>query len=238
MKLNVLVFTAHPDDAELSCSGTIISLVEKGKKVGIVDFTRGEMGTRGTPETRMKESELSAEILGLSVRENLQFQDVFFKNDDEHVLEVVKRIRLYQPDIILANALKDRHPDHSKAAEIVKRAIFLAGLKKIETEIDGKSQDIWRAKNLYHFIQTDWVEPDFVVDVSKHWEKRMQSVHAYKSQFFDPDGMRSNTLISSLEFMHFIEGRAREFGMSIRVQFGEGFVADRKVGVSDISSLI
>ncbi len=238
MKLDVLVFTAHPDDAELSCSGTIISMVEKGKKVGIIDFTKGEMGTRGTPEIRMKESQLSAEILGLSVRENLGFQDVYFKDDHEHVLEVVKKIRQYQPDIILANAIKDRHPDHAKAASIVKSALFLAGLKKIETELDGKSQDIWRAKNLYHFIQTDWVEPDFVVDVSKYWDKRMQSVHAYKSQFFDPDGMRSNTLISSLEFMHFIEGRAREFGMSIRVQFGEGFVTDRKVGVSDLSSLI
>ena len=238
MKLDVLVFTAHPDDAELSCSGTIISLVEKGKKVGIIDFTKGEMGTRGTPEIRLQESQLSADILGLSARENLEFQDVFFKEDHDHVLEVVKKIRQYQPDIIIANAIKDRHPDHAKAANIVKSALFLAGLKKIETELDGQEQEIWRAKNLYHYIQTDWMEPDFVVDVSKHWEKRMQSVHAYKSQFFDPDGMRSNTLISSLEFMHFIEGRAREFGMSIRVQFGEGFIADRKVGVSDISSLV
>lgn len=238
MKLDVLVFAAHPDDAELSCSGTILSLTAAGKKVGVVDFTQGEMGTRGTAEIRMKESARSAEILGLSARENLKFKDVFFKDDDEHAFKVVEKIRQYQPEFIIANAVKDRHPDHAKAAAIVKRAIFLAGLKKFETRLDGKVQDIWRIKNMYHYIQTDWVEPDFVVDVTKYWDKRMEAVRAYKSQFFDPDGIKSNTLISSLEFMHFLEARGREFGMSIRTQFGEGFVTDRTLGVSNILSFL
>lgn len=237
MKLDVLVFAAHPDDAELSCSGTIASLVAQGKKVGVVDFTKGEMGTRGTPEIRMKEAAKASEVLGLTVRENLGFQDVFFKVDDEHVIKVVEKIRQYQPDIILANAIKDRHPDHGKGAELVKRALFLAGLKKLETTIDGQLQDIWRAKNLYHYIQTDWMTPDFVVDVSSYWETKMESIKAFKTQFFDPDGQSANTLISSSEFMDFLEGRAREFGMSIRVKYGEGFVKDRMVGVSDLSSL-
>ncbi|MFY0626899.1 MAG: bacillithiol biosynthesis deacetylase BshB1 [Reichenbachiella sp.] len=238
MKLDVLVFGAHPDDVELSCSGTILSMVAKGKKVGVVDFTKGEMGTRGTPEIRMKEATAAAEILGLSVRDNLGFQDVFFKNDDDHVMEVVKKIRQYQPRVILANAISDRHPDHGKAADIVKRAFFLSGLKKLETSLNGVQQEIWRPENLYHYIQTDWIEPSFVVDITKYWEKRMESVKAYKSQFFDPDGAKSDTLISSLEFMHFLDGRAREFGMSIRSQYGEGFVADRMLGVSDLSTLL
>jgi len=238
MKLDVLVFGAHPDDVELSCSGTILSLVAKGKKVGVVDFTQGEMGTRGTPEIRMKEAQAAADILGLSVRDNLGFKDVFFKNDDEHVLEVVKKIRQYQPEVILANAPKDRHPDHGKAANLVESAFFLSGLKKLETKLEGVDQDIWRPANLYHFIQTDWMEPSFVVDITKYWEKRMEAVKAYKSQFFDPDGIKSNTLISSLEFMHFLDGRAREFGMSIRVQYGEGFIAERMLGVSDVTSLL
>jgi len=238
MKLDVLVFAAHPDDAELSCGGTILSLVADGKKVGIVDFTRGEMGTRGTPEIRDAEATASSQILGLTVRENLKFQDVFFKNDDEHVLEVVKKIRQYQPSIILANARADRHPDHGKAAQIVKKATFLAGLKNVKTELEGQLQENWYIKNLYHYIQTDFHKPDFVVDVSEFWETRMEAVRAFKSQFFDPNGESSNTLISSPEFMELIEARAREFGMSIRVKYGEGFVADRMPGVSDLTSLL
>lgn len=238
MKLDVLVFAAHPDDAELACGGTILSLIASGQKVGLVDFTRGEMGTRGTPEIRDAEAADSSKILGLTVRENLKFQDVFFKNDDEHVLEVVRKIRQYQPDIILANALADRHPDHGKAAQVVKRATFLAGLKNVKTEWAGESQENWYIKNLYHYIQTDLHKPDFVVDVSDFWEKRMDAVRAFKSQFFDPNGESSNTLISSPEFMELIEARGREFGMSIRVKYGEGFIADRMPGVSDLTSLL
>lgn len=238
MKLDVLVFAAHPDDAELSCSGTILSLIAQGKKVGIIDFTRGEMGTRGTPEIRDAEAAAAGKILGLSIRENLGFQDVFFQNDDDHVVEVVKRIRHYRPSIILANALSDRHPDHPKAALLVKRALFLTGLKKLETKYEGRNQEMWRPKNLYHYIQTDYIEPDFVVDVSEYWETKMESVKAFKSQFFDPDGEASNTLISSPEFMALLDARGRELGMSIRVKFGEGFVSDRKIGVSDLDSLL
>ncbi|MEP1782441.1 bacillithiol biosynthesis deacetylase BshB1 [Reichenbachiella sp.] len=238
MKLDVLVFTAHPDDAELSCGGTILSLIASGKKVGIIDFTRGEMGTRGTPEIRDTESAAAGEILGLTIRENLRYQDVFFRNDDEHVLGVVQKIRQYQPDTILANALADRHPDHGKAAQVVKRATFLAGLKNVKTELDGAQQQNWYIKNLYHYIQTDFHKPDFVVDVSAFWETRMEAVRAFKSQFFDPNGDSSNTLISTPEFMELIEARGREFGMSIRVKYGEGFISDRILGVSDLTSLL
>ncbi|WP_109831061.1 bacillithiol biosynthesis deacetylase BshB1 [Reichenbachiella versicolor] len=238
MKLDVLVFAAHPDDAELSCSGTIASLIAQGKKVGIVDFTKGEMGTRGTPEIRMDEAKASSKILGLSIRENLCFQDVFFKVDDEHVIKVVEKIRQYQPEIILANAVRDRHPDHGKGAEIVKKALFLSGLKKLETYIEGESQEIWRARNLYHYIQTDWIEPDFVVDITDYWDVKVESIKAFKSQFFDPDGQSADTLISSSRFMDFLEGRAREYGMSIRSDFGEGFTKDRMLGLSDLTSLL
>lgn len=238
MKLDVLVFAAHPDDADLSCGGTILSLVANGKKVGIVDLTAGEMGTRGTPGARNEEAAAAGKILGLALRENLGFKDVFFKNDDRHVLEVVKKIRQYQPSILLANALADRHPDHGKGAQVVKRAVFLAGLKNVKTELGGEGQQNWYIKSLYHYIQTDFHRPDFVVDVSGFWETRMEAVKAFKSQFFDPDGEPANTLVSSPEFMGLIEARGREFGMSIRVEYGEGFIADRTPGVSDLTSLL
>ncbi|MFY0654741.1 MAG: bacillithiol biosynthesis deacetylase BshB1 [Cyclobacteriaceae bacterium] len=238
MKLDVLVFAAHPDDAELSCGGTILSLVESGKKVGIVDLTRGEMGTRGTPDERYMEAVAAGRTLGISVRENLAFEDVFFVNDKKHQMAIVQIIRKYQPDMILCNAIKDRHPDHAKASELVVQSNFMAGLKRIETKLDKKKQESWRADKLYHYIQTDWVKPDIVVDVSKFWEKRMEAVRAFKSQFFDPEGDASNTLISSPEFLNMIEARAIELGLSIRVKYAEGFTSDRNVGVSDLSSLL
>ncbi|MBU2914804.1 bacillithiol biosynthesis deacetylase BshB1 [Reichenbachiella agariperforans] len=237
MKLDVLAFAAHPDDIELSCGGTLLSLAAQGKKTGIVDFTRGEMGTRGTPEIRDQEAAAAAQILHLTARENLGFKDVYFENNDAHVLEVVKMIRKYQPSIILANSISDRHPDHGKAAAIVKKALFIAGLKKVETILEGETQEIWRADNLYHYIQTDYHHPDFVVDVSDYWTKRMEAVRAYQSQFFNPSAGASNTLISSPEFMELLEARAREYGMAIRVKYGEGFVKDRMLGVSDLTSL-
>ena len=238
MKLDVLVFAAHPDDAELSCGGTILSLVSQGKKVGIVDLTRGEMGTRGTPEIRDAESAEATKILKLSARENLKFKDVFFKNDENHQKEVIRCIRKYQPEIILCNAIKDRHPDHAKASEMVVQAVFKAGLKNYLTADEGANQEIWRAKNLYHYIQTDMIQPDFVVDVTDFWEERMKAVRAFKSQFFDPAGESANTLISSPEFIEVLDARARELGLSIRSKYGEGFTADRNVGVSDLFSLL
>lgn len=237
MKLDVLVFAAHPDDAELSCGGTILSLLDQGKKVGVVDFTRGEMGTRGTPEIRDAEAAAASKVLGLTVRENLGFKDVFFTNDDAHKVSVIEAIRKYQPDVVLANAIRDRHPDHGKGAQLVKDAIFLAGLSKLETKSNGQVQDIWRVKNLYHYIQTDWIDPDFIVDVSPFWDQHMEAVKAYKSQFFDPDGAETNTLISSPEFMAMLTSRGVEMGHAIRTKYGEGFTVDRKIGVSDLLSL-
>lgn len=238
MKLDVLVFAAHPDDAELSCGGTILSLVSQGKKVGVVDLTRGEMGTRGTPEIRDAESAEATKILKLSARENLKFKDVFFKNDEDHQKEVIRCIRKYQPEIILCNAIKDRHPDHGKASEMVVQAVFKAGLKNYLTKDEGANQEIWRAKNLYHYIQTDMIQPDFVVNVTDFWEERMKAVRAFKSQFFDPTGESANTLISSPEFIEVLDARARELGLSIRSKYGEGFTTDRNVGVSDLFSLL
>jgi bacillithiol biosynthesis deacetylase BshB1 len=238
MKLDVLVFAAHPDDAELSCGGTILSLVASGKKVGIIDLTEGEMGTRGSVTIRYKEAVAAGRILGISIRENLAFADVFFQNDRAHQIKVMEAIRKYKPEMILCNAIKDRHPDHSKASQLVVQANFMAGLKKIETSIDKKPQEAWRADLVYHYIQTDWIQPDIVVDVSNFWTKKMEAVRAFKSQFFDPEGDESNTLISSPEFMDMLDARGIELGVSIRVKFGEGFTVDRNVGVSDLSSLL
>lgn len=238
MKLDVLVFTAHPDDAELSCGGTILSLLSQGKKVGIVDFTRGEMGTRGTPEIRDEESANAAKILGLTIRENLRFKDIFFINDEVHQYEIIRMIRKYQPEIILCNAVVDRHPDHGKAAKMVVQAVFKAELKNYITKNNNESQKFWRVNNLYHYIQTDFIKPDFVVDVSPFWKKRMEAVRSFKSQFFDPDGDASNTLISSPEFIEMLDARGRELGLSIRVKYGEGFTVDRNLGVSDLTSFL
>ena len=238
MKLDVLVFAAHPDDAELSCGGTILSLVASGKKVGIVDLTEGEMGTRGTVSIRYKEAVAAGRILGISLRENLAFADVFFNNDRAHQIKVIEVIRKYKPEMILCNAIKDRHPDHAKASQLVVQANFMAGLKKIETTIEKKPQEAWRAGLVYHYIQTDWIQPDIVVDVSDFWDEKMEAIRAFKSQFFDPKGDESNTLISSPEFMDMLDARGIELGVSIRVKYGEGFTVDRNMGVSDLFSLL
>ncbi|MDN5204908.1 bacillithiol biosynthesis deacetylase BshB1 [Fulvivirgaceae bacterium BMA10] len=239
MKLDVLVLAAHPDDAELSCSGTILSHIDQGKKVGIVDLTRGEMGTRGTPEIRMQEAEASSKILGLSARENLGLEDVHFTVDKEHKLEVVKMIRKYQPEIILANAISDRHPDHAKGAKLASEANFMAGLKMIETTSDdGIEQDAWKAKVIYHYVQNNYIVPDLVVDISPYWEKKLASIKAFKSQFYDPNSTEPESFISSAEFLEFIEARAKEYGHSIGVKYGEGFTVERNIGVSNLFDLI
>ena len=240
MKLDILAFAAHPDDIELSCGGTIAKYTAQNKKVGIVDFTRGEMGTRGTPEIRLQEAQKSAEIFGLAVRENLNFKDIYFSNDLEHQVEVVRMIRKYRPDIILANSFEDRHPDHGKAANIVDAAVFLSGLLNIVTEENGVKQDIWRPKATYHYIQSTMVEPDFIEDVSDFWDTKYEAIWAFGSQFTKPgstpDGPQ--TFISSPEFLQMLDARGKVFGHSIGVKFGEGFVSKRKIGVSDIFSLI
>ncbi len=238
MKLDLLVFGAHPDDVEMSCSGIILSFTENNKSAGIVDFTKGEMGTRGTPELRMQEAENATKILGLSARHNLGMPDMFFKDSEENLRLIVEQIRRFQPEIILANAPEDRHPDHGMAANMVERAYFMAGLKKYETVWEGNTQEFWRPKNLYHYIQDRELQPSLIVDVSPYWEKRMESVKAYGSQFYNPNQQGVETYISSEKFYKFFEARAREFGHRIGVEFGEGLIQKRNIGVSDLSHLI
>lgn len=241
MKLDILVLAAHPDDAELSCSGTIIDQVQKGKKVGIVDFTRGELGTRGTPETREMEAKKASEIMGLAARENLEFEDGFFQNDREHLLKVIEAIRRYQPDIVFANALQDRHIDHGKAAKVAHDACFLSGLVKIVTySIEGKMELPWRPKAIFHYIQDYYMKPDLVVDITPHWEQRTAAIQAYKTQFHNPnyESNEPETPISSPQFVNFLEGRAREMGRLIGAEFGEGFIKATPIKVTDFSHFI
>ncbi len=236
-KLDILVIAAHPDDAELGCSGTIASQVARGKKVGIIDLTKGEMGTRGTPELRIEEANKAGEILGLTMRMNMGFKDVFFEDDHTHRIELIKMIRKYQPEIILANAITDRHPDHGKGSSLVTNSCFMSGLRKIETELDGEVQSPWRPKHVYHYIQNNYIEPDFIVDISEHWETKVNSILAFQSQFFDPESKEPASFISDPDFLPFIEGRAREFGHRILATYGEGFTSERFVGVDDIFDL-
>jgi bacillithiol biosynthesis deacetylase BshB1 len=237
-KLDVLVFAAHPDDAELGCSGTIAALLAKGKKVGVVDFTQGEMGTRGTPEIRLQESAKAAKILQLSARENLGFKDVFFKNDETHQLKLVEMIRKYQPEIVIANAISDRHPDHGKGSSVATQACFMSGLRKIETSFEGINQSPWRPKVVYHYIQNNFINPDFVVDITPYWQTKIDSIMAFRSQFYDPTSKEPTSFISDPDFIPFIEARAREYGHKIMVKYGEGFTAERIPGVTDLFNLI
>lgn len=236
-KLDILVIAAHPDDAELGCSGTIAAHIAKGFKVGIVDLTHGEMGTRGTPEIRLQEAEEAARILGLSARENLGFKDIYFKDDEAHQLELIKVIRKYQPEIVLANAITDRHPDHGKGASLASNACFMSGLRKIETELNGELQKAWRPKFVYHYIQNNYIQPDFIVDISAHWDTKVASIMAFKSQFYDPSSKEPASFISSPEFLPFIESRSREFGHRIMVKYGEGFTVERFIGVDNLFDL-
>jgi len=238
MKLDILAFAAHPDDEELSCSGTLLHHKSLGKKIGIADLTRGEMGTRGTPETRRMEAAAASKILDLDMRENLGFEDCFFKNDKEHKMKVVSIIRKYQPEIVLANAVTDRHPDHARAAQLISESCFLAGLKKVESSFQNKSQNTWKVKALYHYVQDRYIKPDFIVDISKWYEKKMESIMAYKSQFYNPESKEPATPISSKEFIEFLESRNIEMGRNIGTHYGEGFTTSRISGVKDLFDLI
>ena len=239
MKLDILAFAAHPDDIELSCAGTLLAHIQAGKKVGIVDLTRGELGTRGTPEIRLQESEAATKIMGIHARENLGMADGFFANDKAHQLKVVAAIRKDQPEIVLMNAISDRHPDHGRASTLVSESCFLAGLKQIETVSEtGEKQTAWRPKRVYHYIQDRFHNPDLVFDISAHWEKKVEAIKAFRSQFFDPNSAEPNTYISSPEFMKFLEARSREMGHLIGVEFGEGFTKERHVGVKNLFDLI
>ncbi len=240
MKLDILAFGSHPDDVELGCSGTLAKEISKGKKVGIIDLTRGELGTRGTAETRDVEAEQAAKILGVSVRLNMEFADGFLVNDKHHQIELIKIIRRYQPEIVLCNAVHDRHIDHAKGSQLVSDSCFLSGLLKVDTmdeDSDGW-QDPWRPKQVYHYIQWKNLEPDFVVDVSGFIEKKMEAVMAYKSQFFDPKSKEPETPISSKNFTDSIKYRARDMGRLIGTEYGEGFTAERYPAVDSIFDLI
>ena len=234
MKLDVLVMAAHPDDAELACSGTILSLIQQGKKVGIVDFTRGELGTRGTPEIRLAESAEATKIMGLHARENLEIRDGFFQNDEATQLKLVKVIRKYQPDVVLANALEDRHPDHGKGAKLAIDACFLAGLRQIKTEVNGQEQMAWRPRNVYHYIQDRYLEPDFVFDITPFWDQKEAAIRAFKSQFFDPNSKEPASYISSPEFLNFIKARAMEMGHKIGTVYGEGYQTQKTIEIKEL----
>ena len=223
MKLDILVMAAHPDDAELSCAGTILKHIAAGKKVGIVDFTRGELGTRGTSEIRLQESADATKILGLQARENLGIRDGFFRNDEETQMKLIEVIRKYQPDIVLANALEDRHPDHGKGAQLAIDACFLSGLRQIKTG----DLPAWRPTQVYHYIQDRYLEPDFVVDISSQWDQKEAAIRAFKSQFFDPNSAEPASYISSPDFLNFIQARAMEMGHKIGVKYGEGFQSQK-----------
>jgi len=237
MKLDILAFAAHPDDVEMSCGATIAKYTDQGKKVGIVDFTQGQMGTRGTPELRLQEAAKASEILKLAIRENLGFEDIYFTNDIDHQLKVVAMIRKYRPEIVLANAPNDRHPDHGRAADVVKASIFLSGLKKLSTRVDDREQEPWRPRSVYHYIQSTMLKPDFVEDVSGYWDLRNKAIRAFSSQFHDPNVDGPETFISSPEFMLMLDARGKMLGQSIGSEFGEGFKVNRNLGVSDMFSL-
>ena len=238
MKLDILAFGAHPDDIELGCGATIAKEVSLGKKVGAVDLTRGELGSRGSAEIRDQEAAVAAKILGLSIRENLYFEDGFLVNDKLHQLEIIKMIRKYQPDIVLCNAVDDRHTDHPKASKLVSDACFLSGLLKIETELEGKQQAHWRPKQVYHYIQWKNSTPDFVVNVSDFMEVKIKAVMAYRSQFYDPKSKEPATPISSKNFTDSVQYRAKDLGRLIGVEFAEGYTSERSVAVEDLDKLI
>jgi bacillithiol biosynthesis deacetylase BshB1 len=240
LKLDILVLPVHPDDAELGCAGVILKHIALGHKVGIADLTRGELGTRGTAEIRDQEAAKAAEILGLTIRENLELPDGFFENSKEYQLKVIAAIRKYQPDIVITNAYHDRHPDHGRANELVEAASFLSGLRRIETfGADGELQEAWRPKQVLHFIQDRYIKPDIIVDVTEYWDKKIESVYAYASQFHNPEYNEDEpqTYISSPDFIEQIKGRGREFGKSINVKYAEGFTSRKILGVDDLMEL-
>jgi bacillithiol biosynthesis deacetylase BshB1 len=238
MKLQILAIGVHPDDVELGCAGTLLAAIEEGKSVGILDLTRGELGTRGTVETRKVEARNAADILGVQVRENLGMADGFFQNDEAHQRLLISAIRKYQPDIILANAPEDRHPDHGRSAKLISDAAFLSGLRKIETQIDGVVQEAWRPAYVFHYIQDRYIQPSFVIDISKHMEKKIESVLAYTTQFYNPDLNEPQTYISSPQFIESVKARAMMLGKRIGVEYAEGYISEKMIGIKSLDNII
>ncbi|MBL0329217.1 MAG: bacillithiol biosynthesis deacetylase BshB1 [Bacteroidetes bacterium] len=236
-KLDILAIGVHPDDVELSCSGTLLKHIALGKKCGILDLTCGEMGTRGTGPLRLQEAANAAKILGITVRDNLKMADAFFKNDKESQIAIVKKIREYQPEIVLCNAVSDRHPDHARASQLVVEACFYSGLVKLETAYDGFKQTAWRPKAVYHYIQDRQLKPDFVVDVTAFVEKKMQAIQAFKSQFYDPTSNEPESPISVKNFFEVVKGKMAVFGRDAGFDYAEGFTVDRSIGITNIFDL-
>jgi len=237
MKLDILAFAAHPDDVELSCSGTLIKHIKAGYKAGIVDLTAGELGTRGNAALREKEAALASEILGVVARENLNLKDGLFSIDENSRLSVVRMIRKYRPEIVLANSIRDRHPDHGRASSLVSESCFLAGLTKLVTELNGEIQQAWRPKAIYHYVQDYQLKPDLIVDISDFMEDRIKSIMAYSSQFYNPDSKEPQTAISTKEFQEVLRSRALENGRLIGTLYGEAFIVERPPGVDDLMKL-
>ena len=229
MKLDILVFGAHPDDVELGCGGTIIKEVQRGTKVGIIDFTRGELGTRGNFKIRDIETQKATKLMGVKMRKNLNFKDGFFKNDDEHKLVLIKEIRKYQPEIVITNAPSDRHPDHARASEITINACFLSGLEKIIT-----NQKVWRPKSIYHYIQFNNLKPDIVIDISQQMDLKIKVVKAYESQFFNPKSKESQTIISSKDFLDSVSYRSKDLGRQSGCEYAEGFLVNQLVKIDSL----
>ena len=237
MKLDILAIGVHPDDVELSCAGTLLGQIALGKKCGVVDLTQGELGTRGSGPLRLEEAAHSAKILGLSVRDNLGMADGFFVNDKEHQLAIIRKIRQYQPEILICNAVSDRHPDHGRAAKLVSDACFYSGLRRVETEQEGTAQKAWRPKVVYHYIQDHYLKPDFVVDVTAFVETKMEAIRAFKSQFYDPDSKEPESPISVKNFFDVVKGKMSVLGRDAGFDFAEGFTVERVVGVKDLFDL-
>ena len=236
-KLDILAIAAHPDDAEISCAGTLMLHAAKGYKVGILDLTRGEMGTRGTPQLRLLESEKASSILGLSARDNLGLPDCFFQNDPESQQKLITQIRRFQPEIVLCNAPEDRHPDHGKGGSFAVDSCFYSGLAKIETTWKGQKQEAWRPKHVFHYIQDRLLIPDLVMDITPFWERKREALKAYQSQFYDPKSSEPQTYISTAAFWDFLEARAREMGHYMGVPYGEGLIKTKMIGVKDLFDL-
>ena len=236
-KVDILAFAAHPDDIELSASGTLMKHIAQGKTVAIVDLTQGEMGSRGTIHTRYEEAAAASEILGISYRENVKMEDGFFEINEVNKRKIIEQVRRFQPEIVLANAVRDRHPDHGRAGQLVSEACFLSGLVKVETEWEGEAQTAHRPKAVYHYIQDYYIKPDFVVDVTEFHERKMASIQAYKTQFFNPDSKEPETPISSKGFLDAVESRMREYGRPIGAQYAEGFTVERFIGVENLFDL-
>ena len=238
MKLDILAFGAHPDDVELGCGGTIAKEIALGKKVGIIDLTRGELGTRGSAEIRDNEAVKASKILGVSLRENLHMRDGFFINDEEHQLAIIRVLRKYKPEIVLCNAIEDRHIDHGKGSKLVSDACFLSGLRKIETEFNKEKQDTWRPKHVYHYIQWKNIKPDFVVDITGYSEIKVAAILAYDSQFYNPDTNEPETPIATKNFLESLNYRSQDLGRLIGVDYAEGFTVERHLGVNSLADLI